>query len=180
MSCNIIYSTKRTQIQRISKQKTKKKGVKRKEKGTKFQTSSKSTPHSAAMFRIKSDALESAAKIKSCPESTKSKIPSKSNDPPNPTQSYNHQTTQNTHTHTHTEAYTIQEEKRRNLRSVEGEKRMSPSYKYCPYRLTAIDGSLASLNSRLKPRDLSAVKKMECDDLRDRSSSKTRIWRSVG
>lgn len=55
------------------------------EKRSSVCTSSKSTPHSAAMFRIKSEALESAAKIKSWPESTKSKIPSKSNDPPKPT-----------------------------------------------------------------------------------------------
>lgn len=37
-------------------------------------TSSKSTPHSVAISRIKSEALASALIIKSCPESTKSNI----------------------------------------------------------------------------------------------------------
>lgn len=47
-------------------------------------TSSKSTPHSVAISRIKSEALASAATIKSCPESTKSNIAAWSMDPPKP------------------------------------------------------------------------------------------------
>lgn len=43
-----------------------------------------------------------------------------------------------------------------------------------------MDGSSASLKSRSKPRDWSVEKKRECDDLRDRSSSRTRMRRSVG
>lgn len=46
--------------------------------------SSKSTPHSVAMPRIRSEADESAASIKSCPASTKSRTAFWSNDPPKP------------------------------------------------------------------------------------------------
>lgn len=51
---------------------------------------------------------------------------------------------------------------------------------YWPYRFTATAGSSASLKSRSKPRDLREEKKRECEDSRERSSSKTRIRRSVG
>lgn len=65
-------------------------------------------------------------------------------------------------------------------RSTVGEKRIKPSYKYWPYLCKEILGSSASLKSRSKPRDWRELRKMECEDLIARSSSKTRIRRSVG
>lgn len=51
-------------------------------------TSSKSTPHSVAISRIKSDADSSAARIKSRPESTNSITAAALSDPPNPVTIY--------------------------------------------------------------------------------------------
>lgn len=66
------------------------------------------------------------------------------------------------------------------LRSVVGAKRTTASYKYCPYLCRASLGSSASLKSRSIPLVSNDLKKMECDDLMAKSSSRTRTRRSVG
>lgn len=67
-----------------------------------------------------------------------------------------------------------------NLRLIVGAKRTTASYKYCPYLCRASLGSSASLKSRSNPLVSNDLKKMECDDLIAKSSSRTRTRRSVG
>lgn len=67
-----------------------------------------------------------------------------------------------------------------NLLSELGENKIRASYKYWPYRWSVSLGSSASLKSRSKPWDWREWKKMECEDLSEKSSSRTRIRRSVG
>lgn len=66
------------------------------------------------------------------------------------------------------------------LRSIVGANRTTASYKYCPYLCRASLGSSASLKSRSNPLVSSDLKKIECDDLIAKSSSRTKTRRSVG
>jgi len=113
-------------------------------------TSSKSTPHSVARLLIKSEEELSAAIIKSWPESTKSRTAAKSNAPPNPKKKIpNYKLFQENQKNKFVTNPILSKRKLNhknhnlittnnnlfgfnNLLSIEGEKRIKPSYKYWP------------------------------------------------